>query len=94
MILKRAITFASLLLLLFTLFKPVSGRADYTATVAPTTTWGTWDAWGTALAWMGKAFGNQYIVAEALYGTNEFNFNGTMLPGLGYNYARYNTIMG
>jgi len=91
MILKRAITFASLLLLLFTLFKPVSGRADYTATVAPTTTWGTWDAWGTALAWMGKAFGNQYIVAEALYGTNEFNFNGTMLPGLGYNYARYNT---
>jgi galactan endo-1,6-beta-galactosidase len=66
-------------------------QADYTATPVPTTTWGTWDAWGTSLAWMGKAFGNQYSVAEALFGTTPFNFNGTTLPGLGFNYLRYNT---
>ena len=42
-------------------------------------------------AWFGTAFGNQYNVAQALFGTNQFNFNGTTLPGLGFNFARYNT---
>ena len=68
-----------------------AAHADYTATPVPTTTWGTWDAWGTALAWMGKAFGNQESVAEVLYGTNQMTFSGSSVPGLGFNFARYNT---
>jgi len=68
-----------------------TARADYTATPVPTTTWATWDAWGTSLAWMGKAFGNRLDVAEVLFGTNETSLNGTSLPGLGFNFARYNT---
>jgi len=80
-----------LLLLLSIALSPIYARADYTATPVPATTWGTWDAWGTSLAWFGTAFGNQYSVAEAIFGTNQFNFNGTTLPGLGFNFARYNT---
>ena len=80
-----------LLLLLGIILAPLPARADYTATLVPATTWGTWDAWGTSLAWFGTAFGNQYNVAQALFGTNQFNFNGTTLPGLGFNFARYNT---
>ena len=68
-----------------------TARADYTATPVPTTTWVTWDAWGTSLAWMGKAFGNRLDVAEVLFGTNQTTLNGTSLPGLGFNFARYNT---
>jgi len=85
------IRLSKLLLLLNIAVTPLYVRADYTATPVPATTWGTWDAWGTSLAWFGTAFGNQYSVAEALFGTNQFNFNGTTLPGLGFNFARYNT---
>jgi galactan endo-1,6-beta-galactosidase len=65
-------------------------HADYTATPVPTTTWGSWDAWGTSLAWMGKAFGNQTAVADVLFGTTPTTFNGTSVPGLGLNFVRYN----
>src|ERR1035438_9572654 len=65
-------------------------RANYTATPVPSTSWGTWDAWGTSLCWMGKAFGNQTGVADVLFSMNQTTFNGTVCPGLGLNFVRYN----
>ncbi len=89
---KSSLKFRSrqILLLLAILLAPVHVRGDYTVVISPTTTWGTWDAWGTSLCWMGKAFGNQTNVAKAVFGTNQFSFNGTTVPGLGFNFARYN----
>lgn len=34
--------------------------AQTVTTINPTTNWGTWDGWGTSLAWWAKAFGNRY----------------------------------
>ena len=39
---------------------------------------------------MGKAFGNRTDVADILFTTNNTTLNGTTLPGLGFNYVRYN----
>jgi galactan endo-1,6-beta-galactosidase len=34
--------------------------AQAVTTINPTTNWGTWEGWGTSLAWWAKAFGNRY----------------------------------
>src|SRR5438876_6209702 len=33
--------------------------ADYSTTINPQTTWGTWEGWGTSLCWWANVFGNR-----------------------------------
>gem|GEM_PF-3686596 len=84
----RRFEFALILAAIFC--SPIFLWADYTTTVLPTTSWGAWQGWGTSLCWMGKAFGNQTNVTDALFGTGTSTLSGTSLPGLGINVARYN----
>jgi galactan endo-1,6-beta-galactosidase len=67
-----------------------SAQADYTTTPVPTTNWGTWEGWGTSLAWWGKAFGNRNDLADIMFTRNTVAFGGANLPGLGLNIVRYN----
>ncbi|OAQ60917.1 endo-beta-1,6-galactanase [Pochonia chlamydosporia 170] len=64
--------------------------ADTTVTIAMTSNWGTWDGWGTSLAWSGKRFGNRNDLADILFTRNDTQLNGQTLPGMGLNIARYN----
>ncbi|TDK60443.1 glycoside hydrolase [Sapientia aquatica] len=66
------------------------------ATTSPTykinaaSAYGTWDGWGTSLAWWAKAFGNRDDLADLAFTTNSVTLNGVVLPGLGLNIVRYN----
>lgn len=61
-----------------------------TVTIDPTTTWGTWEGWGVSLAWWAKIFGDRDDLADIFFTTKSTTLNGTTLPGLGLNIARYN----
>ncbi|KAK6440259.1 hypothetical protein LTR95_003524 [Oleoguttula sp. CCFEE 5521] len=61
-----------------------------TVTIDPSFDWGTWEGWGTSLAWWAKAFGNRDDLADAFFSLSWQNLNGQKLPGLGFNIARYN----
>ena len=67
-------------------------RADYTTVVNPSTTWGTWEGWGTSLCWWANVFGYRDDMADLLFTLNNTYFPeaGATLPGLGMNIARYN----
>jgi galactan endo-1,6-beta-galactosidase len=52
--------------------------------------WGTWEGWGTSLAWWGKAFGDRDDLADVFFTRNWVEVEGQMLPGLGLNIVRYN----
>src|SRR4051794_37278703 len=70
-------------------------RADYTTIVNPGTNWGTWQGWGSSLAWWANQFGTNTNMADVVYTLNNpitFTSNsGTYsLPGLGLNVVRYN----
>ncbi|MEU2337554.1 beta-1,6-galactanase [Streptomyces sp. NPDC013172] len=67
-----------------------TARADATITVSPSTSWGTWEGWGTSLAWWGNVFGTRDDFADIFFTTKSTSYNGTSLPGLGLNIARYN----
>jgi galactan endo-1,6-beta-galactosidase len=69
---------------------PTAARADYSTTVNPSTTWGTWQGWGTSLCWWGKAYGDRDDLADVFFTTNSVSYNGSSLPGLGLNIVRYN----
>ncbi|RKU47969.1 hypothetical protein DL546_003612 [Coniochaeta pulveracea] len=64
--------------------------ADTTTTINPSTNWGTWDGWGTSLAWWAKEFGNRDDLADIFFTTRTTSFSGTSVPGLGLNIVRYN----
>ncbi|KAF7363786.1 Glycoside hydrolase family 30 protein [Mycena sanguinolenta] len=68
---------------------PVAKAAE-TTTINPSSTFGTWEGWGTSLAWWAKAFGTQTTLADIFFTRNTVNFNGFVLPGLGLNLVRYN----
>ncbi|BDI32354.1 hypothetical protein CCAX7_44050 [Capsulimonas corticalis] len=80
--------------LLASVWAPMAARADYTTTVNPATSWGTWRGWGSSLAWWANQFGTRDDMANVLYTTNTVAFTsnqGTQsLPGLGFNVVRYN----
>ena len=60
------------------------------ATIDPDSDRGTWEGWGTSLAWWAKGFGGEEIYADILF-TREWPwFDGRQLPGLGLNIVRYN----
>jgi galactan endo-1,6-beta-galactosidase len=65
-------------------------RAQYTSTLNPSTTWGTWEGWGCSLAWWGRVWGTNTTLSEIVFTTNYVSWNGTNIPGLGMNIARYN----
>lgn len=69
-----------------------TGRAaaDSTAKVNPAVSYGTWEGWGTSLAWWAGVFGNRDDFADLFFTTKSVTYNGTSLPGLGLNIARYN----
>jgi hypothetical protein len=64
--------------------------ADTTITVDPGTSYGTWEGWGTSLAWWAGVFGDRDDFANLFFTTNTVSYGGTSLPGLGMNIARYN----
>jgi galactan endo-1,6-beta-galactosidase len=59
-------------------------------TIVPTSNWGTWEGWGTSLAWWAKKFGNQDDLADIFFSLNWQELDGRNLPGLGLNIVRYN----
>ncbi|MFF3379603.1 beta-1,6-galactanase [Streptomyces sp. NPDC002680] len=67
-----------------------TARADATISVTPGTTYGTWEGWGTSLAWWANVFGARDDFADLFFTTKSVTYNGTSLPGLGLNIARYN----
>jgi len=67
-----------------------TARADATISVNPGTGYGTWEGWGTSLAWWANVFGARDDFADLFFTTKSVTYNGTSLPGLGLNIARYN----
>ncbi|MED7951520.1 glycoside hydrolase [Streptomyces sp. BE303] len=65
-------------------------RADFTTTVNPSHTWGTWEGWGTSLAWWANQLGPQEDLADVLFSRKTVQFHGETVPGLGMNVVRYN----
>ena len=64
--------------------------ADTTTTINPSTNWGTWEGWGTSLAWWAKRFGNRDDLADIFFTLNTKSFGGQSMPGLGFNIVRHN----
>ena len=67
-----------------------TARADSSITVTPGTSYGSWEGWGTSLAWWANVFGDRDDFADIFFTTNSVTYNGKSLPGLGLNIARYN----
>jgi galactan endo-1,6-beta-galactosidase len=72
------------------LLLPGRAQAGSTVSVDPGTTWGTWEGWGASLCWWASVFGTRDDLADIVFTTNYTTLNGTSLPGLGLNIARYN----
>ncbi|MER6343237.1 glycoside hydrolase [Streptomyces sp. NPDC001595] len=67
-----------------------TAHADATIAVNPATTYGTWEGWGTSLAWWANVFGARDDFADLFFTTKSVAYDGRTLPGLGLNIARYN----
>jgi galactan endo-1,6-beta-galactosidase len=67
-----------------------TAHADATVAVNPGTSYGTWEGWGTSLAWWANVFGARDDFADLFFTTKSVSYGGTTLPGLGLNIARYN----
>jgi galactan endo-1,6-beta-galactosidase len=65
-------------------------NADVTTTIDPKSNWGTWEGWGTSLAWWAQQFGNRDDLADAFFTLKQTKVNSQSLPGLGFNIVRYN----
>ncbi|KAK1464542.1 endo-beta-1,6-galactanase [Colletotrichum tamarilloi] len=64
--------------------------ADTTSTIDAKSNRGTWEGWGTSLAWWAKAFGTRDDLADIFFTTKTTTFGGASLPGLGFNIVRHN----
>lgn len=67
-----------------------TARADATVPVNPALSYGSWEGWGTSLAWWANVFGARDDFADLFFTTRSVTYDGTSLPGLGLNIARYN----
>lgn len=67
-------------------------RGNYTATVQPGTSFGTWEGWGTSLCWWAQAFGDRDDLADVFFTMNDSVAvkEGFSVPGLGMTIGRYN----
>lgn len=82
-------------LLSSSLLPALSVRADYTVTTNKSDNRGTWEGWGTSLAWWGNLIGNstyQSRHAQLLFTYDSVDYlgSGSTVPGLGLNILRYN----
>ncbi|KAF4780654.1 endo-beta-1,6-galactanase [Colletotrichum scovillei] len=59
--------------------------ADTTTTIDAKSNRGTWEGWGTSLAWWAKRFGTRDDLADIFFTTKTTTFGGASLPGLGFN---------
>ena len=64
--------------------------ADATVRIDPAADQGSWEGWGTSLAWWANVFGDRDDFADLFFTTKTVSYNGASLPGLGLNIARYN----
>ncbi|MFF9619990.1 glycoside hydrolase [Streptomyces griseosporeus] len=67
-----------------------TARADTAVAVNPSASYGTWEGWGTSLAWWANVFGARDDFADLFFTTKQVAYGGRTLPGLGLNIARYN----
>lgn len=58
--------------------------------IDPKSDWGTWEGWGTSLAWWAKQFGDRDDLADVLFTLKFTSVNSQTLPCLGFNIVRYN----
>lgn len=90
MVSRRALLGAAGAGVLGGLVTATSARADATISVTPSADYGAWEGWGTSLAWWANVFGDRDDLADLFFTTRSVPINGTTLPGLGMNIARYN----
>ncbi|GGL71400.1 hypothetical protein GCM10010129_13830 [Streptomyces fumigatiscleroticus] len=90
MIRRRALLAAAGGTFLGTTLATGTAHADATIAVNPGTTYGTWEGWGTSLAWWANVFGARDDFADIFFTTKSVSYNGRTLPGLGLTIARYN----
>ncbi|KAJ2894483.1 hypothetical protein MKZ38_007504 [Zalerion maritima] len=64
--------------------------ADYSTTISSSIDWGTWEGWGTSLAWWAAAFGDSDDLADIFFSLDTVSWGSQSLPGLGFNIGRYN----
>ncbi|GKT65671.1 glycoside hydrolase family 30 protein [Colletotrichum tofieldiae] len=64
--------------------------ADTTTTIDAKSNRGTWEGWGTSLAWWARRFGTRDDLADIFFTTKTTSFGGASLPGLGFNIVRHN----
>ncbi len=86
---KQSLVFFALALLLCAL----PAHAQTTVKVDPTENRGTWQGWGSSLAWWANAVGGrnyESLYADLFYTRKNIAFLDKQLPGLGFNIARYN----
>lgn len=76
----------------------VSGTQNM-VTFDPTTSWGTWQGFGTSLSWWANIYGDRDDLADIFFTLNNVTYHSKdpsvqqktlILPGLGLNIARYN----
>ncbi|KAK0712662.1 glycoside hydrolase superfamily [Lasiosphaeria miniovina] len=67
-----------------------TAAADLTTTIDAKSNLGTWEGWGTSLAWWAQAFGTRDDLADIFFTTKTQTFRGKTVPGLGLNIVRYN----
>jgi len=80
------------LILAVTILLPNLSRADYWMTNQPASSYGTWDGWGCSLSWWANVdqFGTNELMASLIFSTNDVSYDGSTVPGLGFNIVRYN----
>lgn len=64
--------------------------ADSSTTIDAGSNRGTWEGWGTSLAWWAAEFGDRDDLADIFFTLKDTDFAGEQLPGLGFNIARHN----
>jgi galactan endo-1,6-beta-galactosidase len=71
---------------------PVFVLSDYTTTPTAKENYGTWQGWGTSLAWWATAWGERTDLSDAFFTLKtSVTINNTFtVPGLGLTIARYN----
>ncbi|MFJ4966682.1 glycoside hydrolase [Streptomyces sp. NPDC088729] len=94
MIGRRTLLAATGAALLSGAFTAGTARADSTIVVDPSKSYGTWEGWGTSLAWWAKVFGGDPVhadlFADLFFTDKSVTYRGKTLPGLGLTLARYN----